>query len=293
VKAVYIDLYSGESITERITSATNAGFNLLILAFWLGAPTNGLPVGPADSALLWQNLGATQQQATINTAHARNVKIIVSAGGATDKPYNAYTGTQYGTAVGNFAKNNKLDGVDFDLELFGQGFSAGTLTGDQAVQWVADASVAARNIIGASSNTINGKLITHAPQSPYFGQTYFTTSTASYTAVYKKVPSVIDYLFVQYYNQGDCYFDCTSLLSNGASCNGPQPGTAVNQIAAAGIPISKIIIGASVESTSPPRSANFFCQCFKANSSYNKGIMIYKYSDFTATYLSSVYNSNC
>ncbi len=48
-----------------------------------------------------------------------------SLGGATDTPYNKFTGAAYGTQIANWADEKYLDGVDFDLENFGSGFRAG------------------------------------------------------------------------------------------------------------------------------------------------------------------------
>jgi len=202
----------------------DAGYNLILLAFHVSGQ-------PKYASQVWQGLGSTTQQAVISYAHARNARIIVSAGGAEDSPYGSFSGTQYGTSVANFAKANHLDGVDFDLENFGSNFKSAGMTTAQTVQWVADATNAARNILGTSA------IITHAPQTPYFGVNHGWAD--GYTQVYKKATS-INYLLVQFYNN-DALTSYNSIFTS-------DNGGSVSEINKGGIPLSKIVVGKPVNS---------------------------------------------
>ena len=86
--------------------------------------------------------------------------------------------------VANWAIDNYLDGVDFDLENFEPGFIVPGKSSQDTVSWVATLSNAARNILGDS------RYITHAPQAPYFGAVggnSWPGSTGGYTGVYENV----------------------------------------------------------------------------------------------------------
>ena len=109
---------------------------------------------------------------------------------------------------------NNLDGLDLDLENFSPGISypqAGLLS-SQVMTWLTDVSVTARSLLGS------GRLLTHAPQAPYFGPVspngayqyspvtgtvYWTLGGGGYTALWQALGSsgVVDAFLVQFYNQ--------------------------------------------------------------------------------------------
>jgi hypothetical protein len=120
---------------------------LIVLAFYI-------QTGPADMAENWGNLQDSVKLDTIKYAHSKGAKIIVSIGGETESPY-SNNATAYGINIATWANANRLDGVDFDLENFGGHLVAGSLTDVQTVQWIADATNAARSVLG------NDKIITH------------------------------------------------------------------------------------------------------------------------------------
>jgi hypothetical protein len=115
MKAIYIDYknINYNSPEKTVTAAADAGFNVIILAFFLSS-------GPVDMALVWQGMPDATKIATMDALHARGVFVVVSFGGATDAPYNLDP-TLLGQTVSAFVINNHLDGVDFDLENFGFG----------------------------------------------------------------------------------------------------------------------------------------------------------------------------
>jgi len=206
-----------------IEAMVDAGYNLVLLAFHVSGVAK-------YAASVWHGLGSTTQQSVISYAHARGARIVVSAGGAEDVPYNSFTGTQYGTTLANWAVANHLDGVDFDLENFGGGFTAGSLSTSASIQWVADATNAARNILGSSA------VITHAPQPPYFGTNHGFSN--AYPQIYAKATS-INFLLVQYYNNDGALNTFNSIFIS-------DSGGAVQEIVAEGVPQSKIVVGKPV-----------------------------------------------
>jgi len=210
---------------QDFKSVIDSGYNLLILSFLVY-------LVPKDTAQAWLNLGSANQLAVISYAQSRNARIIVSSGGSTEEAYTTYTGSQYGTAIANWANANNLDGVDFDLENFDGNFVYGSLSTAQTIQWVANATNAARATLGSS------KLITHAPQPPYFGANNGFSN--AYSQIYTYASS-IDYLNVQYYNNEPAT-TCPQIFTSGS-------GQSVAEIKALGIPLSKIVVGKPVLSS--------------------------------------------
>eukprot|EP00026_Physarum_polycephalum_P009330 Phypoly_transcript_09449.p1 GENE.Phypoly_transcript_09449~~Phypoly_transcript_09449.p1 ORF type:complete len:268 (+),score=58.02 Phypoly_transcript_09449:573-1376(+) len=238
----------------------DAGYNLILLAFHVSGQ-------PRYAASAWQNFGSGTQQDVLNYVHQRGAKIVVSAGGAEDSPYGSFSGSQYGTNVANFAKNNGLDGVDFDLENIGGNFQSAGMSTDQTVQWFADATNAARNILGS------GAIITHAPQTPYFGPNHGWSD--GYTKVYKKATS-INYFLIQFYNNDN---GCTTYSSIFTSNNGGS----IQEIANGGVPINKLVVGKPVNSNdgngyvAPSTLHGFFQQA--SGIGWNGGVMGWDWHD--------------
>jgi len=273
LKALYIDQgINWNNPATTFKSVVDAGYNLVILAFVVSGK-------PYDAAAAWDQLTSSVQNETIAYAHSKGARITVSAGGSTDSPYNTFTGTQYGQAVANWAKARHLDGVDFDLENFGPGFTAGSHNAAESIAWVASATNAAREILGASAT------ITHAPQPPYFGAS--NGFADGYTQIYKQAPS-IDFLLVQYYNNGPAttYAD---IFTNG--------GGSVKEIASYGIPLSKIVVGKPVNSNdagggyvTASSLHSIFTQA-KSDLGWDAGVMGWQWHDGTtnANWIKAIY----
>jgi len=196
-------------------------------------------------AKAWQDSADSAKQDAIKYAHSKGAYVVVSAGGATDSPYEI-SGTDYGTNAAKFAKTHFLDGVDFDLENFEGGFRISGKTAEQSIEWVVNATNAARKVLGDTG------IIAHAPQAPYFGKigggsgNTWTGTSGGYSAVYKSA-SHIDYFLVQFYNQGTtCYMTYKGIFEDSGSECPVFPGTSVKEIAAYGIPMEKIVLGKPV-----------------------------------------------
>jgi chitinase len=201
----------------------DAGYNLIILAFFVDEVS-------WDCTVAWGEMTPAEQIGTIDYAHSKGARIIASAGGSTDTPYTEVTGLGYGQSVAQWVVNNNLDGMDFDLENFGMDFVYGSLTTAQVVQWVCDATNGARTILGDS------RIITHAPQPPYFGAQFGWDN--GYGQVYALCPT-IDFFLVQFYNNGPTTTYETIFVAN-------DNGASVTQMIASGIPMEKIVIGKPV-----------------------------------------------
>jgi len=226
---------SGFSTSDPSTSfksIVDAGYNYILLAFLVSGT-------PLDAAAAWGTLSASVQQSTIAYAHSKGARIVVSTGGSTDTPYNSFTGTAYGSTAATWAKNNHLDGLDFDLENFGSGFTAGSASTSASITWVVQATNTARSVLGSSA------IITHAPQPPYFGVNNGFGN--AYPQIYQQAQT-INFLLVQYYNNGPAEtYDEIFVSANGG---------AVEEIFADGVPKNKISIGKPVLSTDG-NSANY------------------------------------
>jgi len=246
-------------------------------------------------AQAWGGIGASDQQQAVQYAHNKNAIVIVSAGGSTESPYSSMSGSQYGSNVANWAVQNNLDGVDFDMENFQPPLVASGLSPQQTIQWLADAVNTARSILGDS------RVITGAPQAPYFGgigggTNPWTGTTGGYTAVYQ-ASQTTDWYNIQFYNQGaTCYVDYNGLFKDSSSCP-PFPGTSVAEIAAYGIPLDKIVVGKYVTQgdasngwVDPGTLGQYFQQA-SSDIGWNAGVMGWVWNDpnTNANWINAIY----
>jgi len=275
VKAIYIDWHvTWNSPQTDMINAVGAGYNVIILAFYLSAS------GPTDYAQAWAGLATNVKQSTMAQVHGKGAVAIVSLGGSTDSPY-SQNANALGVKVGQWAKDQFLDGVDFDLENFAPGFTVGGMSNAATINWLCDVTT------GAASGFGSGAVITHAPQAPYFGPvgnsaTWVGTS-GGYTAVHQRVGNYITFYNVQFYNQGaSCYVDYPGLFQK--SCSN-FPLTSVGEIAAAGIPLNKIVVGKPVTTADASNGwvsgaslHSLFGQA-KSSNGWNAGLMGWVWND--------------
>lgn len=258
----------------------DAGYNLILLSFHVSGVAK-------YAANVWAGLGSATQLSVISYAHARNARIVISAEGSEDAPYWKTTGWQYGTTVANWAALHNLDGVDFDFENIGWGFTYSgngvNLNTAQMVSWIADATNAARAILGSNA------IIAHAPQSPYFGPSHGWAN--GYYQVYQQAPS-INFFLVQYYNNDDP----PGLLTYNQIFVSSFGG-AVNEIASYGVPLYKIVVGKIVLTSdggsgwlSASAIRSIFLQA-QSNLGWNAGIMGWKWhnSGTNGNWINTIY----
>lgn len=236
VIATYIDYrdINWQAPQKTILAAVAGGFNCVVIAFLL-------TTGPTDLLEGWATLDPGVRNATLAAAHAAGAVLMLSAGGASEEPYNRMSGQEYGAAAGRAAVDLSLDGVDFDLENLAPGFNFGPLKGQELVDWLVDATTAARAAMGPD------RLLTHAPQAPYFGPlggSGWVGPSGGYTAVWHAAQGALDWFFIQFYNQGDCYDSSVSLFTDsGAGGLCVFPGTSVGELAAMGVDKRAIVVG--------------------------------------------------
>lgn len=274
-KIIYIDIdIDWNDPSQTVKAAIDSGFNVIIFAFYLVS-------GPTDMAVAWQSLTQIVQKDTVDYAHKNNAVLLVSAGGATEAPYELSPDV-FATSVCKFVTDNNLDGVDFDLENISPGFvntyPSGTVN---ITEWISSLSMNSRRILGDS------KLITHAPQSPYFGKIgdplMWPGITGGYSSIYNNDKN-IDWFNIQYYNQGASAYDTykTLFLESG----GDFPGTSVSEITNYGIPLDKIVVGKPLlKSDIDPRNSGYvdplqlnnYFNTAKDDLKWNTGIMYWQW----------------
>lgn len=252
IKFIYIDglnsWYGENAIGAALAvpgyTKTPLPYNYVALAFW----TYGQ--GAVDAAGMWANLAANMGTTTLGKTTkeiqaswkakyaAAGVKLLVSAFGSTETPTSSgFNATDCGLKIAKFVIDNQLDGVDIDWEDTGS-FQKGDKSGEN---WLITITKVLRQNLPA------GSIITHAPQAPYFsGKALYPQG--GYLQVDVEVGSMIDFYNVQFYNQGVGIYDSAHSLFNvsGGWC----PGSSINEIIAAGVPGSKIVLG------KPPTTAD-------------------------------------
>lgn len=215
-------------------------YNTINLSFWT---TNQ---GPVDAALLWCNAityvspqnpwGTTTQeiqQAWISLYHQYNVKVLVSAFGATDFPTTQGTDPiTVAEELAQFCIDNNLDGVDLDWE---DNAAMETGTGEP---WLISCTQKLRELLPSPY------IISHAPQAPYFmGVTKYPNG--GYLKINQEVGDDIDFYNIQFYNQDSSTYDTYDTLFNAS--NGWATNTAVKQIANQSVDKSKLVVGKGVK----------------------------------------------
>lgn len=268
-RVIYIDYANIDwnSPGDTVIAAADAGFNVINLGFYLIS-------GAADFCASWESLDGGTQTETLDSAHQRGAVVLVSAGGATDSPY-TLTGDAYANKVCTWAVKNNLDGVDYDLENLGPGFT-GTGT-DDLYTWMLQLNTTSRNILGP------GRLLTHTPQLPYASAPGYDNTWpgqyGGYYKVYQDFPD-IDWFNFQVYNQGnDNYYDYQTTFLQSAP---GFPYSAFSQINndGKGIPWNKMVYGTYLPNyggsgvNDPAKIQTYFKQAC-IDFSYNAGVMIW------------------
>ncbi|KAJ7760585.1 glycoside hydrolase family 18 protein [Mycena metata] len=260
-----------------IAPSTITGFNVFILSFLLVE-------GAFDKAEEWVQLTAAQRASIKAEYAAAGIKLLVSVFGSTDEPTTLGSNpVTLATTMANWVIEFGLDGIDVDYEDF-PAFNGGT---GSAEAWLISFTTQLRTLLPAGQY-----ILTHAPVAPWFSPTIW--GGGGYLKVHKSVGNLIDWYNVQFYNQGTSeYTTCAGLLTASSST---WPQTALFQIAASGVPLSKLVIG-------KPASAGDADNGFMATSTlatcvaqakaqgWNAGAMAWEYPGAAAAWIKTVRGS--
>ncbi|KAJ7623187.1 glycoside hydrolase family 18 protein [Roridomyces roridus] len=267
---VYGDQYvSGTTGPPAVSALT--GYNVFILGFLLVE-------GAWDKVEEWTTLTAAQRSSVKTQFANAGIKLLVSAFGSTDVPTS--TGVDPATTMANFVVQWEFDGIDCDYEDF-NAFDAGD---GKAENWLISFTTQLRTILPQGQY-----IITHAPVAPWFSPNIW--GGGGYLAVDAAVGNLIDWYNVQFYNQGSKeYTTCTGLLNSSSST---WPNSALFQIAASGVPLSKLVIGKPATSgeadngyVAPATLAG--CLATAKAQGWNAGAMVWEYPGATAAWIQSV-----
>ncbi|KAL9713573.1 hypothetical protein Ac2012v2_003184 [Leucoagaricus gongylophorus] len=234
--------------------------------------------GAFDKAAEWTQLTDAQRSSIKEQYASAGISLIVSLFGSTDAPTS--TGADpiaTANTMAAFVKQFNLDGVDVDYEDF-NAINAGD---GQAEQWVISFTRQLRNQLPQGSF-----ILTHAR---WFSPNRF--GGGAYLTIHQQVGDLIDWYNVQFYNQGtEEYVDCDGLLNDSSNV---WPQSALFQIAASGIPLSKLVIGkpgTSGDASNGFISTSTLAQCVQQakNRGWSAGVMVWEFPDAAADWIRQV-----
>ncbi|KAG5639657.1 hypothetical protein H0H81_008818 [Sphagnurus paluster] len=268
---VYSDsAVSGQSGPPPIAQVR--GFNVLALSFLLTE-------GAYDRAADWAKLSSTQRASIKSQYAAEGIKLIVSAFGSTDTPTTSGADPiSTANTMAAWVKQYDLDGIDVDYEDF-DAISAGN---GKAEAWLTAFTKQLRTQLPQGEY-----ILTHAPVAPWFSPGKF--GGGAYLKVDQTVGKLIDWYNIQFYNQGE-YTTCEGLLTSSSSV---WPKSSVFEIAASGVPMSKIVIGKPASTSGANNgfmSSSLLSQCVKQAKAkgWNAGVMAWEFPSAASSWISTV-----
>ncbi|KAJ7180662.1 glycoside hydrolase family 18 protein [Mycena filopes] len=271
---IYSDQFVSGTTGPPAASAV-AGFNVFALSFLLTE-------GAWDKAQEWTTLTAAQRASVKAQYAAAGIKLIVSVFGSTDVPTSSGVNpTTMATTMANWVIQYNLDGIDVDYEDF-NAFDAGD---GKAEAWLITFTTQLRTLLPQGSY-----ILTHAPVAPWFAPGGLWGG-GGYLKVHASVGNLIDWYNVQFYNQGASeYTTCTNLLTTSSNT---WPKTALFQIAASGVPLSKLVIGKPAtagEASNGFMSASTLAGCLATAKSqgWNAGAMVWEYPGAATAWIKTV-----
>ena len=240
-----------QGIAGDIKQVVDSGFNIIMLAFLQGS--NGYQ--PVDAFVAWNKLSPSLKQETLDYAHSKGAKILLSIGGAMDHIDGSwgnesgmdmngmiFQGDQVAREYARFAAqavlDNRLDGLDYDFELHPGNF--GPFRQGYMKTFLEETHKKSREMLPIS----DGYIISHAPMGPY--ASVWAGENKGYVEFMLNYQDEIDFIAVQYYNQGIySSYDTTfkSVVGTWAE------GSSVKELKEAGIKIEKLVVGKPVSTS--------------------------------------------
>ncbi|KAI8972253.1 glycoside hydrolase [Trametes punicea] len=272
---VYTDRSTGGDVLPAASEME--GYSVVALSFLLLS-------GAADQALAWQELSDSQKAAIKNDYNSKGISVVVSAFGSTDVPTTSGADpVQTANTMAQWVLDNQLDGIDVDYE----DLTAMDARDGKAEAWLVTFTQTLRQKLPKGHY-----LLTHAPLAPWFSPVFNTTG--AYLTVDQKAGSSIDWYNVQFYNQGaDIYTTCDSLLN---TSGGDWPGSSLYEIARAGVPLDKLVIGkyaAAADGATGFMDPQTLAGCVAQakQQGWDAGIMAWEYPDADSNWIETVRGS--
>jgi beta-glucanase (GH16 family) len=174
---IYIsfDIDWANGIDTDIKRCVDYGYNMILLAFLQGSSGSE----PVDAFVAWNELSKARQTATLDYAHARGAKILLSIGGAEDHIDGAFgnensmdmsgiifhgmpkNARDYAQIACRAVIDNRFDGVDYDLELHPG--NSGAFSQGYMNTFLEEVHIKTREMLPQSA----GYIVSHAPMAPY------------------------------------------------------------------------------------------------------------------------------
>lgn len=242
----------GAQPPKPIVDIPDTKYNAVHCGFFL--PSLNYTGRPAsDFASVVTNRNPTYGGTTfIEQMHNLSVKVILTVGGATELPTKADYFVKndpelLAIQLAALVRSTGIDGIDLDWEddysnqnpgLTGYG-RIRTPGGGPAVKWLITLTNKLRLLLPRSE----GFLLSHAPQAPYFD--------LGYEQVFKGCGDDIDYLNIQFYNQGEGAYTTAAGLVDKESIHAPGSAVkvwdgSITDLVAKGVPSKKIVVGKTV-----------------------------------------------
>ncbi|KAJ7446727.1 glycoside hydrolase family 18 protein [Mycena latifolia] len=278
---IYSDQFVSGTTGPPAVSAVTVGITTTGRNLHLFALSFLLTEGAFDKAFEWTTLTDAQRASVKSQYNAAGIKLVVSVFGSTDVPTSSGVNPiTMATTMAEWVIQFNLDGIDVDYEDF-NAFDAGD---GKAEAWLISFTTQLRTLLPQGTY-----ILTHAPVAPWFSPSLW--GGGGYLKVHASVGNLIDWYNVQFYNQGATeYTTCANLLTTSSNT---WPKTALFQIAASGVPLSKLVIGKPATTSAADNgfmAAATLAGCLATAKSqgWNAGAMVWEYPGAAAAWIQTV-----
>ena len=227
--------WTNDKFIMDLQTVIDQGYNIVMIGFYLAAwwPQ------PTDAHAQWLNLSENDRQKILDYAHSKGAKIILSIGGENDMiddtggPIENEKGKLYGQLAAKAVIDGGFDGADFKLHLkVGNDWFFKT---GQMSNFMTDSLREIRKYLPRGQY-----LVSHTPIGPYLSDwaSNYMTADRGYLMWMVENQYNVDFLSIQYYNQGT-YYDYDSIFLKSYYFDGSSIKSAID----AGIHPEKLVVG--------------------------------------------------
>ena len=241
-------------------------------------------IGSVDALQTWELTDEAAKKEVLAYAHSKGAKILLSAAGSTEAIEDFFgsdplaNGIEYGTEMAKRAITLGLDGVDFDMELTPQNYAP--FESGEFQKFTKGCA------LGVNTVDLN-LIVSFAPQGPYFA-TWTRDPELGYTALMKDDSLKIDFVNIQFYNQGDKFYTTydTQFIQgiDDPKNNMYTSQSAIDEMIKNGVPAEKILLGKPMTSTdgysgftSSSNMLDWTCRYWKESGNKIGGFMAWMY----------------